>query len=191
MKSNITLNFIKMNHCYTKLQKATTTAERRTWLKMAMDLMYDYPELYDYYTLNEDSWLLATRIKQIKDCPNFNLDTVPRFKDGIDRETERTFKKVVGLYFLGEVTANPETLELYYWVKIGYSSDLASRARQYDTHCPTTWRIDFCENGELEFYYHKLLGACCIDRATGNEEWFRVDRETYLEMCEKGFAYFD
>lgn len=185
------LDYVKMNYYYNSLQEATTTTERRKWLQLALALMTKNPQLCDYYTLNENSHLLAGRIERIKDCPDFELWTIPRFEDGIDRETERAFKKIVGLYFLGEVTANPETLELFYWVKIGYSSNLASRTRNYDTHCPTAWRIDFCGDGDLEFYYHKLLGACCIDRAAGNEEWFRVDRETYLEMCKKGFAYFD
>lgn len=191
MKSNTNFAYVKMNYLYTKLQEATTTNERRRWLKAALNLMVDYPELYDYYSLHEDSYLLASRIRREKDYSDFDLFSIPRFNDGIDRETERAYKKITGLYFIGEVTANPITNELFYWVKIGYSSNLASRTRNYDTHCPTTWRIDFCGDGDLEGYYHELLGTCCLDRATGSEEWFRVDAETYFEMCEKGFDYFN
>lgn len=181
---------ITINTYYENLQNATTTNERYHWLNAAINLLNQFPNLGTYFTIC-NNYFVAGRLRRTADFEDFNLASVPRFNDGIDRQTEKAFKKIEGLYFLGEVSFDPETAYVLYWVKIGYSSDLKSRLRNYDTHCPTTWRIDFSTDAELEHHYHKLLGACCIDRAAGNDEWFRVDRETYLEMCEKGFSYFN
>lgn len=181
---------ITINAYYENLKNATTTKDRYKWLNNAIAILDKFPSLGEYFIVR-DSWMVAGRLTRTDTFEDFDLSAVPRFEDGIDRETEKAFKKIEGLYFLGEVTMNPLTKEILYWVKIGYSSNLSSRIRNYDTHCPTTWRIDFCEDGALEMYYHKLLGACCLDRAAGNEEWFRVDEQTYFKMCEKGFSYFD
>ena len=62
---------------------------------------------------------------------------------------------------------------------------------QYNTHCPMLWRIDFIREYSKENYYHEQLRKICLNSCNHNKEWFLVDRETYLEMCEKGFAYFD
>lgn len=190
MNAKEAMTAIKIDRWYDSLKKANTTAERRECLNAVKTLLEQYPVLKECYILR-DSRLLANRVVRSENYKIFNLDDVPRFNDGIDRETELAYKKMMGLYFIAEVTQNPHTRETLYWVKIGYSSQLGKRVHQYDTHCPTTWRIDFCEHAELESYYHNLLGACCIDRASGNEEWFRVDEATYFEMCEKGFSYFD
>lgn len=181
---------ITINTYYENLQHAKTTNERYKWLNRAIAILNNFPALGEYFTIC-DTYMVAGRLRRAPNFEDFDLFSVPRFNDGIDRETEKTFKKIEGLYFIGEVTVNPITKEILYWVKIGYSSNLSSRIRNYDTHCPTTWRIDFCSDGSLEMYYHKLLGACCIDRAAGNEEWFRVNEQTYFEMCEQGFSYFD
>lgn len=181
---------ITLNNYYENLKHAKNTKDRYHWLNAALDILEQFPTLSKYFE-RRDSSLVAGRLHRVSGYKKFDLCSVPRFDDGIDREKEKVFKKVEGLYFIGEVTFNPILHEILYWVKIGYSSNLATRIRNYDTHCPTTWRIDFSGDGELEDYYHQLLGACCLDRAAGNEEWFRVDEKTYLEMCEKGFSYFN
>lgn len=111
------------------------------------------------------------------------------FKDGINYDAPD--KK--GLYFIGNTVFNPITHEEFYWVKVGMTAQtLRKRLRQYNTSNPMMWRIDYKEDAEnSEGLYHLFLMEICIARNCCNEEWFLVDRETYLEMCEKGFRYFD
>lgn len=109
------------------------------------------------------------------------------FEDGINYDV----KPEAGLYFIGETHFNPITHEEFYWVKIGKSTNLKKRMNQYNTCCPMLWRIDTSFDYDKEEYYHNRLYRECVATCNHNEEWFMVDRETYLEMCEKGFAYFD
>lgn len=99
------------------------------------------------------------------------------------------FNNITGLYFLGMVNTNPITNETFYWVKIGYAKNILSRMRNYNTHCPMLWHIDYTDN-ENEFYYHAQLTHYAINRCNHNDEWFMVDKITYLQMCEKGFEFF-
>ena len=50
--------------------------------------------------------------------------------------------------------------------------------------------IDWKENAQnIEELYHMALWRKSFKRH--RSEWFMVDKETYLEICEKGFSYFD
>ena len=110
-----------------------------------------------------------------------------KFDDGINYDAPSH----KGLYFLGETHFNPITHEEFYWVKIGKAVNIRNRMSQYNTHCPMLWRIDFTHEYAKEDYYHTQLKKHCIGLCNHNQEWFLVTRETYLAMCEKGFAYFD
>lgn len=111
----------------------------------------------------------------------------PIFEDGINY----TAPNKKGLYFVGETHFNPFTDEKFYWVKIGRGVNLKNRLRDYDTHNPMLWRIDFSTKFEKEEWYHKKLNEVAIAKCNHNKEWFLVDRTTYLEMCEKGFKFFE
>ena len=108
------------------------------------------------------------------------------FEDGINYEVPAE----KGLYFIGETHFNPITDEKYYWVKVGKASNLKNRMKSYNTHNPMMWRIGFNNEYDKEEYYHEQLQKVAIAKCNHNEEWFLVDRITYLEMCEKGFSYF-
>lgn len=136
--------------------------------------------------------------KEFEHCPD-EVAYANRFKrrdrniihslsDGINYDTPNE----PGLYFLGETHFNPITHEEFYCVKIGRASNLRRRLKEYDTHNPMLWRIDYSvDNEEMEHYYHHRLYDVAIATCNHNKEWFFVDRQTYLEMCEKGFSYFD
>lgn len=97
-----------------------------------------------------------------------------------------------GLYFIGETHFNPFNDEKFYCVKIGKATNLAKRMKQYDTHNPMLWRIDFAVGAEaLEGHYHNLLAQIAEARCNHNEEWFFVNRMTYFKMCKQGFHFFD
>jgi len=152
--------------------------------RAAYSLYETYPEIQEKY-LFTDAYKIADRFI-LKTNTAILIKT--KFDDGIDYNTPIEG----GLYFIGETHFNPITHEEFYWVKIGKSSNLAKRMRQYNTCCPMLWRIDFAVDEEdLEEFYHDLLYKEAIATCNHNEEWFMVDRKTYLEMCEKGFAYFD
>ena len=118
--------------------------------------------------------------------------TLTPFADGINYDAPAE----AGLYFLGETHFNPFTHEEFYWVKIGLSTNLKRRMKEYDTHCPMLWRIGYiladndCLEREEEWYHDKIKEVG-IATCNHNEEWFLVDRNTYLEMCAKGFNYFN
>ena len=188
---NAVMARITINRYYEQLQKATTTSERRRCLNSAIVLLNNFPSLGKFFIRRDDYHFIVGRLVRVEDFEDFDLSSVPRFDDGIDRETEKAFRNVEGLYFLGEITLSEDGNEVLYWVKIGFSSNLRGRMRNYDTHCPSVRRFDFCGDGELEDYYHKLLGVCCLDRASSNDEWFRVDKKTYFKMQKQGFSYFD
>ena len=108
--------------------------------------------------------------------------------DGIDYDAP----DAPGLYFIGETHFNPATDEKYYWVKIGESDNLRKRMNHYNTSNPMLWRIGYkvgCNNEEKA--YHERLRAVAVAKGVRNDEWFLVDRDTYLAMCEKGFRYFE
>ena len=114
------------------------------------------------------------------------------FDDGINYNAP----EYCGLYFIGETHFNPITNEKFYWVKIGKASNIRERLRNYNTHCPMLYRIDFkeCSNtdvSQLEKTYQMAIKSVALASNNHNKEWFLVDERTYLVMCKKGFAYFD
>jgi hypothetical protein len=122
-------------------------------------------------------------------------------KNGIMHDSsyiERSTPFVSGLYFIGNTTFDPFTDDKQYWVKIGQSiakNGIHGRMRQYDSHSPATWFIDALplndSIADTEIEYHKKLAEVAIARSERSTEWFLVSRAVYLEMCEKGFAFFD
>jgi hypothetical protein len=172
----------RIHHCYSSTGRANNG-------KKIYAIMDECPEVLNYWLPTGHSWwekafICVRTLEENIEC-NKRIDS---FDDGIDY----TVPNDSGLYFIGETHFNPITREEFYWVKIGKSNNLAKRMKQYNTCCPMLWRIDFAV-GEEEFeeYYHNWLYTKAIATCNHNEEWFLVDRETYLEMCEKGFAYFN
>ena len=148
------------------------------------------PDLHSYWKLYPNEHFWKDRVKKISiksSSPISFIDEDNKFQDEIDYWAP----SCGGLYFLGETHFNPFTKEEYYWVKIGSSSNLRKRLRVYNTCNPMCFRIGFLENKESEeITYHNLLTEIALAKCNHNEEWFMVDRETYLEMCEKGFNFF-
>ena len=115
------------------------------------------------------------------------------FDDGINYDAP----EYCGLYLIGETHFNPITNETFYWVKEGKANNIKKRLADYNTHCPMLYRIDFkkCFNEReayrVEAQYQAKLKECAIASNNHNKEWFLVDRNTYLEICAKGFNYFN
>lgn len=102
-----------------------------------------------------------------------------------------------GLYLVGNTAFNPYTDEKFYFLKVGMSLKcIKERLKAYFTCNPILWKADYYECSDkkmtrfLEEQCQLVLLEKCLEICEGSTEWFRVDRETYLEICEKGFDYF-
>lgn len=161
---------------------ATVTRQYRTKYIQSCALLYlistEVQQKFEY-NANE---IVYTKRFVLRGAAKFSFD------DGINYDTPEED----GLYFIGETHFNPYTHEEFYWVKIGMSTKLNRRMKEYDTHNPMLWRIDY-KIGSVakEHIYHQRLAQKAIAKCNHNDEWFLVDRNTYLAMCEKGFSYFD
>ncbi len=117
--------------------------------------------------------------------------------------TRKTWKNAVltneklcmpGIYLIGSTFFNPITKEEFYWVKVGQSIKISERIKGYKTENPMVWEIEFCYLPLLwvntaETLCHEILAEKCSEVV--GSEWFAVSRETYLEICEKKFNWFD
>ena len=98
-----------------------------------------------------------------------------------------------GLYLIGTTTFNPYTEEKFYWIKIGStSSTFNKRLKQYSTHNPAYYKIDFLVDAEYqESIYHLYLAKIAIEKTHKGDEWFRVSKEDYLNISKLGFKFFN
>jgi len=101
-----------------------------------------------------------------------------------------------GLYLVGSCNFNPLTDEKYYWIKVGIAKTFKRRMASYRTHNPMLWKNSyfFCEDetqrGYLESQCHEILKMKAIGSLSEASEWYEVDKDTYLDICNKGFIYF-
>ena len=168
-----------MDEYYQRLRKCeSTTGKKNNFLKMM--------EIYNRSEVIREKWSLV---------PIGHYDN--RFKK---RKITKKQKKVTihtcGLYMVGSVYMNPYTKEEYYWIKVGKSTDIESRILTYKTHNPMIWVNDTLEVGteyldKMEKLCHRQLKLISSEVADNTKEWFLVSRETYLEICEKGWDYFE
>ena len=95
-----------------------------------------------------------------------------------------------GLYLIGQTFFNPITDEKFYWVKVGEASDLKRRRREYNTPTAMIWDIEYYVGDKLtEKGCHNKLKEICLHRHA--DEWFSIPREEYLDICKRGFDWFE
>lgn len=92
-----------------------------------------------------------------------------------------------GLYLIGQTAFNPHTEELFYWVKVGKTKNVKSRFSSYQTDNPCIYYIDWFETSKLSLEAYCIASLRCFGLDTHRDEWVSVDRETYLNICNKGF----
>ena len=119
------------------------------------------------------------------------------FKSECEHTMSPMFRKKVsnqtieeGLYLLASTTFNPHTKEKFYWVKVGMTTNAKGRFNAYRTSSPSIYYVDW-HNGDthLEVWYQNILQQLMIGRH--RSEWFRVNEDDYLSICEHGFNFFD
>ena len=142
-----------------------------------------------YYILTKDGPVRGTptvqTIEEYKVMPPTIFEASPYI------DTDEHFQ---GLYFIGMVGYNPVTLEKSYLVKIGKSSDIGNRMKQYMSMNPMLYHnhcsLGVPRTGTLNNYErncHAFLAENCIKRPTGSSEWFYVTEENYMKFCDKFF----
>jgi len=101
-----------------------------------------------------------------------------------------------GLYLVGSCNFNPLTDEKYYWIKVGVAKTFKRRMASYRTHNPMLWKNSyfFCEDETQRYYLesqcHEILNLKAVGSLSEASEWYEVDKDTYLNICNKGFAFF-
>lgn len=171
----------------------TSTAKGRH-AHIILSYLIQYPEIKSIIFYDENRRKYDDRFSYSKEAYSALKNEkiiYPNVKEKFDDGIDYNAPSHKGLYFIGETHFNPYTREEFYWVKIGKAININNRMSSYNTHCPMLWRIDYARGYSNEAYYHNKLRKCCIGLCNHNQEWFLVTRETYLAMCEKGFAYFD
>lgn len=97
----------------------------------------------------------------------------------------------MGIYLIGTVSFNPFTKEELYFIKVGFSGNLQRRMKDYRTSSPTIFHIAYdTEDSILESDCHSILRRCAECQVEGTDEWFKVSKEMYFEICEKKFEFF-
>lgn len=172
------------------------SSARGHWGWAIVETIYLYPELINYISYDETrrSWAdrfqfnypLINHLMEYGYAPTV-VDGI--FQDGVDYNSIPEYK---GLYFIGESRWNPALHRPEYWVKVGKAVNIKNRlTKNYFCCCGQIWLIDFSREYDKEHDYHKMIERVCLAHNNHNREYFMVDEKTYLEMCAKGFSYFD
>lgn len=139
-------------------------APLNTNARRALDLYYTYDETGVHKKENIES--LPTMTMPCADTSNITTHS--------------------GLYFIGMIGTNPDG-QNYYLVKIGASTNIKSRLRQYATYNPMIYIGGVCEMNrdlkEAEKTAHDYLRDNAIAIAQNASEWFYVTEEKYYELC--------
>lgn len=162
-----------------RMHNCTSTAGKKNNGEVCLQLLLTFYNLPWRYDDNRRSWD-DRFIKTVKVNPQ-KMDEVPNTS---------------GVYLVGSTYFNPITDEKFYWIKVGKSTQLNNRMKQYATHNPMLWKNSFWalskdKISRAESVCHEVLKSISVEIANNTDEWFRVSREDYLIICEKGFDYFE
>jgi len=121
------------------------------------------------------------------------LSKIVEFTDEYDRPIVE--KGASGLYLLEQCAIDPHTKQIYYWVKVGQSTDIKGRMKGYACDNPAHFLLDVMEFdleeiNEAERVCQILLMRKAIARGKDCREWFLIDEKTFFEIEEKKFNYF-
>lgn len=180
------------NACLKEMLDTTNPYSYRNKAYEALSALYDwYEEIREVYVMPEyvSGMRFVDRVVRRDYVPEPEL---PVFTDEYDHPTPLDES---GLYLIGDVKANPYTGKMLYIIKVGRSKNLEKRINQYYTENPLPWFADFLEADvdnyiSMERDCHAMLKRVAYAKADRTDEWFFVDKDTYLEICEKGFHYF-
>lgn len=181
----------RIDFYYDRLKSCSSTSGRKNNGFKILDIMEEHPMTKHYWEYRPNEFYWPNRFFKKRDTERNSLRAAPIFED--EDTNLRKAPSYGGLYFFGCSNLNPLTHEEFYSVKIGISSDIRKRASTYRTCNPMIYPIGFkeCEDYAVqESWYQAYLSQIALYKNQNNDEWWFVDRETYLEMREKKFDYF-
>lgn len=110
-------------------------------------------------------------------------------------EVEAIIPQGGGIYCIGQTNYCPIDNSINYYIKVGVATDFHKRMRQYKTHNPHFWKIDFRNiDGNNALYAESMFHAAlhCIGsnlpNMTTDYEWYEVSAEIYKQICEEGLT---
>lgn len=173
------INYVELQIKKLNKNSGYTTSGRKYAYERAIETICDY-HLEEFYKIDSSARYYENRL--IK-------------KQGYHEFEQRRPIEACGCYLLGNTAFNPYTGEKFYWIKIGQSGNIKKRMRDYSTCNPTVFKIDCVQFSyekvlQEEYHYHCRLEAIGT-RAKDSKEWFQVSEHDYLEICSKGFYYFE
>lgn len=182
-----------LDHLYEMLIDATT-AERPNIGYEMVAIIVRHPQVQKYWEYNPTKHFWKDRFVKVAEyvvCA-VSCTEVAVYED---RATNlRLAPSISGLYFLANSVFNPHTGEKYYWVKIGRSKNIYQRMSDYRTCNPSVFPIGYFECEDTRYQekkYQGYLRNVATYRNQNNDEWWMVDEDTYLAMCEKSFDFFE
>lgn len=183
---------------YRIIQTCSTSATRARHAMEMECIIKNHPETASYWRINTDAVWYSRRFTRLETSTTVRPNPYPEFevKDGkiVDDGINYKTPDDGGAYLFGQTAYNPYTKKPYFAIKVGKADWFADRSVVYNTCCPFLFRIDYksATNGyEVESFYQNKLKKIAFARTCMAKEWYVVDEATYLEICEKGFSYFD
>ena len=206
-----------MDTYYERMSLCSSSSGRKYNGQAMLDLVAEVPELLEYWVIDTSFYYWTDRFIKVKEyepkrftrgtvdyndalqnCMNIIVNTSVReankekFDDGIDFN----LPEKSGLYMIGETTFNPYSNEKLFGIKVGKGKNLKQRIRSYKTCGSTPFVCDYLLVPEDKLDYaenmiQNVLRLRCIALNGHNDEWFYFNEKTYLQICEKGFSYFN
>ena len=117
---------------------------------------------------------------------------LPYYEDGY---IKKEISEDCGVYLVGSTHFDPLTGKRYFWIKVGMASNLRKRLNGYRSENPMLFiadlmEVDYADVYEIERSCHIMLSDVAKAQAKGTDEWFLVDRKTYMNICQQGFDFF-
>lgn len=188
----------ELDEHYRIIQTCSTSATRARHASEMEFIINHHPETASYWRINVDAVWYSRRFTRLKNSIKIRPNPYPEFevKDGriINDGINYTTPMDGGAYLFGQTAYNPYTKKPYFAIKVGKADWFSDRSVVYNTCCPFLFRIDYkpATNAyEVESFYQNKLKKIAFARSCMAKEWYVVDEQIYLEICEKGFSYFD
>lgn len=161
---------------------------------IAVELYDTFPILQEIWNYFPNEYYIRDRFRKKENSITKKENSSTSFEEKSPVEIPKE-EKINALYLVGNTNFNPFTKEEFYWIKVGKTTDLYKRMKSYATHNPMLWKADYKivfneylnANEQICHFILKEYGT----QDTNSQEWYQVSREVYLEICTKGFSFFE